>query len=97
MDSYDTIDERIKALLKSYCLNCPMKEKCFSKRRIDMYHFLMYEVTSNMKHSKEIDYFIYNCEYKKMMDEAPKINFNLNSSYNTIKDTISWLNKGEEK
>lgn len=65
MDSYDTIDERIKALLKSYCLNCPMKEKCFSKRRIDMYHFLMYEVTSNMKHSKEIDYFIYNCEYKK--------------------------------
>lgn len=91
MDSYDTIDERIKALLKSYCLNCPMKEKCFSKRRIDMYHFLMYEVTSNMKHSKEIDYFIYNCEYKKMMDEAPKINFNLNSSYNTIKDTINIL------
>ena len=91
MDSYDTIDERIKALLKSYCLNCPMKEKCFSKRRTDMYHFLMYEVTSNMKHSKEIDYFIYNCEYKKMMDEAPKINFNLNSSYNTIKDTINIL------
>lgn len=26
-----------------------------------------------------------------MMDEAPKINFNLNSSYNTIKDTINIL------
>lgn len=91
MDSYDLINIKIKNLLNSYCLNCSQKNKCLSKRRIDLYHFLMFEATSNMKPSKEIDYFIYNCEYKKMMDEAPKLNFSLNSSYNTIKETINIL------
>ena len=51
----------------------------------------MYELTANMKPSHEIDYFIYNCEYKKMMDEIPKINFNLQSCYNTVNETFSIL------
>lgn len=93
LDSYDTINEKIKAIIKSYCSNCPMKQKCMSKRRIDFYHYLMYELTSNMKPSSEIDYFIYNCEYKKMMDEIPKINFNLQSCYNTVNETFSILTK----
>ena len=34
LDSYDTINEKIKAIIKSYCINCPMKQKCMSKRRL---------------------------------------------------------------
>lgn len=91
LDAYDIINDKIKSVIKSYCMNCPMKEKCMSKRRIDFYHYLMYELTANMKPSHEIDYFIYNCEYKKMMDEIPKINFNLQSCYNTVNETFSIL------
>lgn len=97
LDSYDIINSKIKNLITSYCLNCSMKDSCLGKRRIDLYHYLMFESTKNMKQSKEIDYFIYNCEYKKMMDEVPKVEFGTVSNYHILKDSFNIILSEDEK
>ena len=92
---YEELDKRIIDLIKSFCLNCSLNKECFKKKRISLYRYFMYELCQNIPKTKEIDYFIYNCEYKSMMDETPKIAFSLHSNYKSVKELISFESKNE--
>lgn len=94
-DPYDMLDSKILELIKSYCLNCSLSKECFKKKRISLYRYFMYELCQNIPKTKEIEYFIYNCEYKAMMDEIPKISFSLNSNYKSLNELISYDNNNQ--
>ncbi len=94
-EPYDELDNKISELIKSYCINCSQNKNCFSKKRISLYRYFVYETCLNIPKTKEIEYFIYNCEYKQMMDEHPKIPFLLKSNYKSINELVCFNENNE--
>lgn len=71
---YETLDEQIQTLIRTYCINCQKRQLCFKKKRLNYYQYLLFLSTANMKQTKPILDFINNCDYYEAMSYTKKTN-----------------------
>lgn len=75
LNKYEELDIKINSLIHSYCLMCDNAKKCFSKNKINLYQYLMFQSTNNMKMNPKVEEFIFDCIHKQEMDKLDKIDF----------------------